>query len=55
MGLRERIDNPERREPSTPIVPIVERRGGTERRPPTWIKRMQDGQLKGKSLDERAE
>ena len=54
MGLRERIDNPERREPSTPIVPIVERRGGTERRLPTWVQRRDAGLLKGKSLDERA-
>ena len=54
MGLRERIDNPERRQPSTVIAPIVERRGGTERRVPTWIQRRDAGLLKGKSLDEGA-
>ena len=54
MGLRDRIDNPERREPSTVIAPIVERRGGTERRVPTWVQRRDAGLLKGKSLDERA-
>ena len=52
MTLRDRIDNPDRREAE--VTPIVERRGGTEQRVPTWIKRMQDGKLKGKDLSGRA-
>lgn len=54
MNLWDRLHNPDRREPNDNIVPLVERRGGEERRVSPWLKRLQDGQLKGKSLDERA-
>ena len=42
MGLREHI---ERRQPNPTIVPIIERRGGTEQRQPEWLKRAQEGRL----------
>jgi hypothetical protein len=43
MNLRERLDNPDRR--TEPLTPIVERRGGTERRIPEWVKRAQEKRL----------
>lgn len=52
MRLIDRIND--RREANDNIVPIQERRGGTERRVPTWIRRMQDGDLKAKDMTERA-
>ena len=42
MGLREHI---ERRQPNPTIVPLIERRGGTELRQPTWVRRAMEKQL----------
>lgn len=52
MNLTDRIND--RRQPNPTITPLVERRGGTERRIPAWIKCMQDGQLPAKELTGRA-
>ena len=32
------------------LTPLFEKRGGTERRLPTWLQRMQDGQLPAKDM-----
>ena len=43
MSLRDRIDNPDRR--TEPLTPVVERRGGEERREPyvaPWRQRQID-------------
>jgi len=62
MNLRDRTDHPDRRD--EPLTPLVERRGGEERRLPTWMQRARDGALygydesgkpvAGKSMDGRA-
>lgn len=39
MGLHDRLHKPERRQPNPNIVPLVERRGGVERRLPRWLSR----------------
>lgn len=44
--LSERIE--QRRQDD--LSPLAERRGGSERRLPTWMQRMQDGQLPAKDL-----
>ena len=45
MTITGRIN--ERRNPDTTISPLFERRGGTERRVPTWLQRARDGALYG--------
>lgn len=53
MGLRDRIDNPERR--TDELTPVVERRGGTERRIPRWIEWTRENEKSGaKDLTGRA-
>ena len=43
MGIREHI---ERRQANEKIVPLIERRGGTEQRAiPEWVKRAQERRL----------
>ena len=42
MGIREHI---ERRQPNEKIVPLIERRGGTEQRQPEWVRRAQERRL----------
>lgn len=53
MGLLKRIEQgPERREPNPTIAPLIERRGGTERRnTPRWIEWTREHEERGKSLD----
>jgi hypothetical protein len=52
MGLAQRIND--RREANEKIVPLIERRGGSERRVPRWIEWTRENDNRGKSLDERA-
>ncbi len=42
MSLTERID---RRQPNEKIAPLIERRGGTERKQPEWVRRAQEQRL----------
>ena len=57
MSLTSRINNPDRRQSSDAIVPLVERRGGEERREPTavreprWLTWTRENDTRGKSLD----
>jgi hypothetical protein len=52
MSLMDRINNPDRR--TDALTPLVERRGGEERRLPRWIEWTRQNENRGKSLDERA-
>jgi hypothetical protein len=52
MGLRDRIDHPDRR--TDDVAPIVERRGGTEQRVPRWIARKNEQGLTPKDMTERS-
>lgn len=48
MSLTQRISNPDRR--TADLEPIIERRGGEERRVPRWVQRMEEGKLPNKDL-----
>jgi hypothetical protein len=50
-SLTDRL-NPDRR--TTDVAPIAERRDGSERRLPEWVRRAQEGRLSGKDLTGRA-
>jgi hypothetical protein len=52
MALSDRINHPDRR--TDELAPIVERRGGTERRVPAWVERMQRDGLPPKDMTGRA-
>lgn len=43
MSLTDRLHNPDRREAD--LSPIVERRGGEERRVPEWVRRAHENRL----------
>ena len=51
MNLTERL-NPDRR--TTEVQPIAERRDGSERRLPEWVRRAQEGRLSGKDMTGQA-